>query len=82
MAKERAYTVSEIDDLRSALLQRERARIWEEADIAHGDWEKDARDVAEDQLRTHMLAGHTASDIEAALREAVTGRAALREYTQ
>lgn len=60
----RAYTVAEIDALRLALRERETIKIWTGADYIEGDWEKLVRETAEDQLRTHMLAGHTADDIK------------------
>lgn len=69
---ERAYTVGEIDELRKALLERFARSEPFRSDITYFGDEADlagyTRRTIEDQLRTHMLAGHTAADILADTR--------------
>ena len=68
----RAYTIEEIDDLREVLRDR---IVWgtccrEAIAGSSGSYRRDEMErTAEDQLRTAMLAGHTADDFRAADRE-------------
>ena len=63
---ERKYTVSEIDQLRSAVRLRcifgtSNSKHWLHAYYAHNSQDMDKR--IEEQLRTYMIAGITADDI-------------------
>lgn len=71
---ERAYTVRELDALRQAVRDRVigRPRVRRNPDHA-----RDAI-IIEEQVRTHMLAGHVAADLVAAdeeIRAALLGTA-------
>lgn len=55
--RERKYTLSEIDAMRSALVSRLHSRFWSENDCASGDYMAEIKRDAEEQLRTAMMAG-------------------------
>lgn len=63
---ERAYTVTDLDDLRRAVRNK---YIWGNYHGGYdGQWGRpgkigEAEVVVEEMVRTHMIAGHTASDL-------------------
>lgn len=64
---ERAYTVSELDALRSAVESKWLFGAYRTRGITYGRSYKEAEKAAcvEELVRTHMMAGHTAEDLYA-----------------
>lgn len=67
MSRERAYTVSEINDLRQAVENKYLYGAYRGARfVGHNPqtyFEPRKTTIVEEQVRTHMLAGHTAEDL-------------------
>ena len=67
MIGDRSYTVKEIEDLRQAVMWKLSCGFYAGPPPHLTSWTENRHDTRiEDQVRTYMLAGHTAADLIAA----------------